>query len=1593
MTSRSCHRSSFIPIILIASLIPVGAAGSAFTIGDVRTVALPSAQSEHPMVRVVEATSEDLLLEFELPALQVQAIEIDGEIYHALEIDGGGGPGDLGEAGLPTFSRLIQIPESATLSCELIATETVTWTDYHPIPGSGQEEAPHATLGRPALAGDLQVLPITFHPVRYDDTTQTLEIAYRIRVRINGVGADPRDTTGRLRTIVPRSFDQLYRQLVVNYAGPGEDQIIGAGSYVIICPDDPDVIAALEPLITWRTRKGCEVYLATTGETGTTREEIKAWLQNAYDTWERPPEYITMIGDADGSIALPNWGWSGGDTDHPYVQLSGDDLLADAHIGRISVESVDRLALYVEKIVSYESTPYIEELDWYRRACLIGDPSSSGPTCIQIMQWLKERLLDQGYAEVDTVFNSPFVSQMTTCLNRGDTICSYRGYMGMSGFGVGNIMALTNGRKMSFGVIPTCDTGSWSAGTARSEAWIRAGITGPNPIPTGGIACIGTATTGTHTRYNNCLTYGVWRGVFWEDIYTFGAALTRAKYELWINYAVADMSGAERFTHWNNLMGDPAGELWTGVPQPISADHPVGIAVGTNAVTVSVNAGLPACQGADVCLWLPDQTHVIGQTGSDGIVDLPVSATQSGEMRITVTKHNCRPYLGTIAVAASDLFVGYRDHIVDDDELGNGDGRANPGEQIALPVEVENFGILTAPGVSGTITNADPYVTVSDAEEEFGDLGGGQTAWSADDFDLTLDGGTPNGHSVRLGLDLNSGSENWHSLIEIPVVAAAFAFDSTSLYAMGPLVEPGEAGPISVCLENTGDAIASDITARLASTSPWVTITDEIGSYSTIAPGASGENILDQFAIAISGDCYAGHLAPLELVLTFCAGARDTVAFVLPVGETSSDDPTGPDAYGYYAFDQTDITYPYVPVYDWIEIDPRYGGMGETIGLSSDDSRLIALPFPFTYYGQTFTQATICTNGWLAMGHTNLVNYRNWSIPAAGAPANLIAPMWDHLLPDGENTVYSWFDAENHQFIIQWSRVRNAHDNAIENFEVILYDPDHYPTETGDGVILFQFETFNNTDGLQHYSTTGIENEERTDGVLYQYFNRYGPGAAPIGSGSAIRFVTLTQAPRGTLTGTITNATAGAVPLADAIIRVLATGETLVSGSDGIYGGSLIAATRTIVASHAGFLPDSAFGVPIVEGEVTELDFTLVDIQPPIFTGTTDYFTTADSTGPYVIETTITEYSGFAELALYYNAHGSGWIAVPMTPLSNDRYAASIPGQPVTSLVDYYLHAVDAGGQLARDPIGAPAETFTFWVKPAFFSDSIEDGPGDWTHQVVTVGYEDEWHRSSQRNHTPGGSWSWKFGSGGSGEYLDMADGALVSAPFTAEENTILSFWHWMDAEVSAAHSGYAYDGGLVEIAVDGGSWTQIIPAEGYTHLVREGSGPGPFPAETPLYSGTFDWSQAHFDLIGISGSVQFRFRFGSDAAVTQEGWYIDDIDLINTTAPFSEIGESPNKPVRLALYPCIPNPIDRHATRALIRFDLPRASSAVGLRLLDVSGRRVRTLAEGAHAAGQHRVEWDGRDAQGRPVASGVYYYVLTVEDWSHGRRLLVLR
>ena len=80
--------------------------------------------------------------------------------------------------------------------------------------------------------------------------------------------------------------------------------------------------------------------------------------------------------------------------------------------------------------------------------------------------------------------------------------------------------------------------------------------------------------------------------------------------------------------------------------------------------------------------------------------------------------------------------------------------------------------------------------------------------------------------------------------------------------------------------------------------------------------------------------------------------------------------------------------------------------------------------------------------------------------------------------------------------------------------------------------------------------------------------------------------------------------------------------------------------------------------------------------------------------------------------------------------------------------------------------------------------------------------------------------------------------------------------------------------------------------------------------------------------------------------------------------------------PTLVSFAPPYPNPTN---SRTAFSFAMP-ADAVVALEILDIRGRRIRTVVRSEMTAGRHVLSWDGRDQGQRPVAAGVYYARLRV-------------
>lgn len=141
----------------------------------------------------------------------------------------------------------------------------------------------------------------------------------------------------------------------------------------------------------------------------------------------------------------------------------------------------------------------------------------------------------------------------------------------------------------------------------------------------------------------------------------------------------------------------------------------------------------------------------------------------------------------------------------------------------------------------------------------------------------------------------------------------------------------------------------------------------------------------------------------------------------------------------------------------------------------------------------------------------------------------------------------------------------------------------------------------------------------------------------------------------------------------------------------------------------------------------------------------------------------------------------------------------------------------------------------------------------------------------------------------------------------------------------------------------------------------------------------------------GSYGTAEGQFRFPTCAAFSSVGeLYVMDY-YNNRVQEFgqvvTDVDNQRGGPLTMLGQPA-PNPM-REVMQ--VRFALPRDGRA-DLSVFDVQGRLVARILEGHQRAGGREVTWAGRDQEGRPVASGIYFLRLNAAQ-SLCRRFVVLR
>ncbi|MEY3399456.1 MAG: Gingipain precursor, partial [Bacteroidota bacterium] len=705
------------------------------------------------------------------------------------------------------------------------------------------------STGRPFVQGQYRGQSFYFHPVQYNPVTKVLRYYTEIIAEIL-----PTDQPGEnpLPSITPQRTNLLMNEvygghfLNYNFHQNRYDVIGEIGNLLVIT--DAIYVEELEPWIQWKKEKGIQTEVVDVDDIGGIAE-IEDFVADYYAN--NGLTYLLLVGDEDQvPTQLVNNSGGQGYCDACYGYINGTDSYAEVFVGRFLVHNDSELPVLIDKILEYEKDPYIA-MDWFSIGVGIGSNEGQGIGDDGETDWEhanenKTDLLDFTYTEVWELYDSshggssptggetadaagnPTASNLSNIINDGCSLINYTGHgnhsiISTTGFTNNNINSLTNYHKYPYFIIVGCCTGDFDddsgSGDTFGEAWIKADDTNG---PTGGI---GGAFSSVFQSWappmegQDEMNHIIADMAGYETRHTLGSIHVHGCASMNDAYG----QGGDDMTDTWHLFGDPTVQLRTAFPDPLTAEHPLAVFLGTSEIDV-------ICDTEDAMVCLTIDGEIIGtgivQGGLATISFEPI--VNPGQILVTVTSFNTIPYQATI-----ELLVAEGPYVVDesvqiDDNQGNTNGLADHGEAVLLDVTLENIGIDLATDVEATLSTSDTQVAITDNYHFFGNIDASTNLMAEGAYSFDVAEGVEDQHTVLFDLLITDSEGNtWEMSFPVVLNAPVLECGSITIDDEGGngRLDEGETATIIVSLANTGQASTTEsLIASLIEDSPYIQV-------------------------------------------------------------------------------------------------------------------------------------------------------------------------------------------------------------------------------------------------------------------------------------------------------------------------------------------------------------------------------------------------------------------------------------------------------------------------------------------------------------------------------------------------------------------------------------------------------------------------------------------------------------------------------------------------------------------------------------------------------------------------------------------------
>jgi hypothetical protein len=622
-----------------------------------------------PAVSVSRADHHSVELDVEIPGLVRETVITPGGNYPRLALLEEGFTTEIGRPQVPVITRWVEIPAGAEVDLEVVEVRSqevaLSAMDIHrpiapaqppvpKVPGARQRAVfqmddgfyeadrwypqPVAQLGPADEVRGCRRVMIQVFPVRYNPGQGMVSICSGLNLTLHLKGSDLEETARRARRWRHPIFDRSLKRTLLNYRRYAEKDVPALPIGYLIIVDDTYYNQVL-PLAEWKEQKGFDVMVTKVSQISPqTASGIKAYIEDAYDTWPVPPLYVLLVGDV-GDIPAFTGSSSGTETDLPYADMSGS-YFPELRMGRFSVNSTTEAAAVVNKTLDYERTD-LSTLSWFDDAVFMA--SYDNYTVSEgTHNWVISNYMDPNGYTSNKIYArlGGGTSDITANINAGRSIANYSGHGSQTswsnpGFGFSNINALTNTDMYPFVISNACLTTDIGYGECYGEHWV-------NVAGKGAIAHWGSSNY-TYWDEDDILEKRMYRAIFDDELYALAGFTDQAKY---YHYQYWGGGGLSRYYYeCYILLGDPSLELPTAVPTALTVSHPSTVPVGTTTkVLVDVFRGGSAQENALVCLLQEGGVQQSAYTGASGQAALYITPSTADNILVTVTAHNGRPY-------------------------------------------------------------------------------------------------------------------------------------------------------------------------------------------------------------------------------------------------------------------------------------------------------------------------------------------------------------------------------------------------------------------------------------------------------------------------------------------------------------------------------------------------------------------------------------------------------------------------------------------------------------------------------------------------------------------------------------------------------------------------------------------------------------------------------------------------------------------------------------------------------------------------------------------------------------------------------------